>query len=136
MAADRHNSPLGGDEWIAVALIGAVMLATGVWCGAQLSTLVTTGGWLDASIGDAVGAMVRIPGHASHPADAWPVAIRADVAGPTVYWLMTALVLGGQIGAVRSAPPQGRSYASRPTGDGGRDGCASATRSSALAAGR
>ncbi|MGE0138536.1 MAG: type IV secretory system conjugative DNA transfer family protein [Ilumatobacteraceae bacterium] len=100
MAADRHNSPLGGDEWIAVALIGAVVLALGVWCGAQVSTLVTTGGWLDASIGDAVGAMVRLPGHGSYPADAWPATIRADIAGPTVYWLVTALVVGGQIGAV------------------------------------
>jgi len=60
VAADRHTSPLGGDEWIAVALIGAVMLAIGTWCGAQVATLVTTGGWLDASLGEAIGAMVRM----------------------------------------------------------------------------
>ncbi|MFN0090554.1 MAG: type IV secretory system conjugative DNA transfer family protein, partial [Acidimicrobiales bacterium] len=97
MPAERTPAPLGGDEWIAVALIVLVAAATGVWCGAQLATLLTTAHFLDASIGDALGAMFRLPKHLSAPAEAWPPEVQASVPGPFVYWPATMAVFAGQI---------------------------------------
>ncbi|MFN0029704.1 MAG: type IV secretory system conjugative DNA transfer family protein, partial [Acidimicrobiales bacterium] len=89
---------MGGDDWFAIAVVVFGVLAVGVWCGAQFATLIGSGSWLDASVGDALGAMVRLPAHGKHPAEAWPVAVRDSVPGPFIYWPATVLVLAGQLG--------------------------------------
>lgn len=77
---------------MAFALIGLLGFVAAVWSGAQVATLVSTGGFLSVSFGDALGAMFRLTQHGSEPALAWPEAIRGSVPGPWVYWPATVVV--------------------------------------------
>src|SRR5690349_12302290 len=90
--ADRPGGGPIGDDW-AAALVVTVGLATlAVWSGAQLAARAVSGRWLDAGMGDALGAMVRLPSHWKTPADAWPPAVRAWVPRASVYWPVTLAV--------------------------------------------
>ena len=88
----QRAAPMGGDEWFGVAVVGVGLLAFGVWCGAELATLVSSGSWLHVSLGDAFAALIRLPGHAARPADAWPNEVQAAVPSAWWYWPATMLV--------------------------------------------
>ena len=53
----RPRAGSGSEEWFAFALIGLLGLVVAVWSGAQAATLVTTGRFLDANLGDAFAAI-------------------------------------------------------------------------------
>jgi type IV secretion system protein VirD4 len=93
----QRSAPVGGDEWFAIAVVVVAVAALGVWCGAQVASLIGSGSSLDASVGDAVGALVRLPAHVRRPADAWPTGVRDAVPGPLIYWPATTVVLAVQL---------------------------------------
>ena len=93
----QRSAPVGGDDWFAIAIVMVAVAAFGVWCGAQFASLIGSGSWLDASIGDAGGALVRLPAHVRVPADAWPMEVRDAVPGPFIYWPATTVVLAMQL---------------------------------------
>ena len=88
----QRGAPMGGEEWFGVAVVGVGLLAFGVWCGAELATLVSSGSWLHASLGDAFAALIRLPGHAARPADAWPNEVQAAVPNAWLFWPATIVV--------------------------------------------
>ncbi len=94
MASDtRSTAGSGPDEWAAFVMLGVGVLVVAVWSGAQMATLLATGHWLAATIGDGLGAMLRLPSNASKPALAWPSTVQSDLPGPIVYWSVTAVVV-------------------------------------------
>src|SRR5581483_7502377 len=79
-----------------VLFVGAVTLAGGasgiVWAGAALAALLS-GKHLDASLGEALQAAVRLPRHLSNPAVAWPAPTGGALPGPWLYWFSQTVVL-------------------------------------------
>lgn len=88
--SDLSDRPTGDGVFI-----GAVLTVAGaalvVWCGAQLAALVATGRAVPINLGAALGAMSRLPSHASTPADAWSDLPRGTLPGPVLYWACTGL---------------------------------------------
>jgi type IV secretion system protein VirD4 len=76
-------------------LIGAVLAAGGtslvVWAGAQLAALASTRRAAPITPGLALRALVRLPSHASDPADAWPGLPPGTLPGPVLYWACTVV---------------------------------------------
>ena len=79
-----------------VAGVGALALAgAGVaWAGAMVASELAGTGRFRASLGDAARAVVRLPGHAGSPAEAWPPVAGDSLPGPVAYWSCTAAVAG------------------------------------------
>ena len=97
----HHSSPSPrptADGWAPgeVLFVAAVALAGGasaiVWAGAALAVLLG-GGHLDVSLGDALHATVRLAGHLSNPAMAWPASVGEGLPGPWLYWFSQTVVL-------------------------------------------
>src|SRR5581483_5913688 len=63
-----------------------------VWAGAALAALLS-GKHLDASLGEALQAAVRLPRHLSNPAVAWPAPTGGALPGPWLYWFSQTVVL-------------------------------------------
>ena len=73
----------------AVGLTGAGV----VWAGAWLASAVAGTGRFQASLGDAVRAVVHLPSKAGNPAEAWPPDAATSLPGPVGYWASTLVVL-------------------------------------------
>lgn len=93
MPADTNNGGGGGglDAFAAIVLLVAGLLAA-VWAGAQLAARLASGSWIPAGAQDTADALVHLPSHGTAPADAWPVAYRALLPGPVLYWGCTIVV--------------------------------------------
>jgi type IV secretion system protein VirD4 len=91
-----------------MVFIGAVLAAGAVavicWAGAALAALIT-GQSLSASLADALGAAMRLPGHLGDPATAWREPAAGQLPGPFVYWPAQLLVVAAA-GAVAVAAPR------------------------------
>lgn len=75
-----------------IAILGGGALSAAVWAGAQLAAFLNGGKFVDLSLGDALGALAGMPSHMGEPRLAWPTGVRADLPGPVLYWLATAIV--------------------------------------------
>ncbi len=84
---------MGGDELLIALIIVAGVLTFGIWSGAQLAVLVSSGGWLSADIGDAFSALLRLPANFGDPASAWPAPAGSSIPGAAIYWVSTLAVL-------------------------------------------
>jgi type IV secretion system protein VirD4 len=73
------------------AVIGSIGGVT--WLGAWFAVVLGGGIRLDAGLGDAVVAAVRLPGSVGNPEGAWPRATHDALPGPFAYWTGTALAL-------------------------------------------
>jgi type IV secretion system protein VirD4 len=73
--------------------VALVVSTTGgvVWVGAMAAARIA-GGQLHATVADALGAAVRLPGNLGEPAAAWPSEQAAALPGPIPYWICTGLV--------------------------------------------
>lgn len=100
MSERQSSTPLGGDEMLIALIILVGVLAFGVWSGAQLAVLLSTGGWLSVGVGDGLSALLRLPANADHPAAAWPETVRLKIPGPGMYWPSTGAVLAVDLGLV------------------------------------
>lgn len=88
----RPAGHLGGEEAAAALILAAGIVCAIVWSGAQLAALLSTGRFVDAGLGDALGAAIRLPTNAAAPAEAWhDPAIRSQLPGPVLYWASTGL---------------------------------------------
>ena len=85
----RAPTPLGGDEAFAILVLTVCLLCVSVWSGAQLAALVSTGRFVDASLGEAFSASLRLPANAANPETAWSPEAAADLPGPIAYWACT-----------------------------------------------
>ena len=88
----RTAGAAGGDEWIAISIVTVGLATVGVWGGAQLAELVGSGQVLEATPGDAMSALIRLPATMGDPAAAWSPAVGSELPGPLVYWATTVLV--------------------------------------------
>ena len=82
------------DTLLAAAIGGAVTAALGHWLAASLAAAVGRGRRLQAGLGDAFAALIRLPGHAGDPRDAWKAPAADNLPGPIDYWLSVGVVVG------------------------------------------
>ncbi len=79
---------------VTAVLLAIVMgISVMVWAGGQLAALIRHGHPLDASVGDALQAAVRLPDHMGDPRLAWPEPARHQLPGPVLYWAASILAL-------------------------------------------
>jgi hypothetical protein len=74
-------------------LIFATMAAVGStwsWLTGQLAALFSHGDWPPVSVGQALTAAWRLPGHMGDPRMAWPASTRAELPGPLGFWFAGA----------------------------------------------
>jgi hypothetical protein len=71
-----------GDIVLAIALTLAAVIATAAWLTGQLAALLAHGDWPPVSIGQALAAAWRLPGHLRDPRRAWPAPVRRELPGP------------------------------------------------------
>ncbi|MBW3613913.1 MAG: type IV secretory system conjugative DNA transfer family protein [Actinobacteria bacterium] len=81
-----------GDALFEAAVVAVGALGAAIWGGAGLAARLG-GESLRAGLGDALVALVHLPGHLSDPAAAWPDPAGARLPGPLLYWSAQALVL-------------------------------------------
>ena len=80
------------EQILIAVLVGAGALGAIVWIGAAAAAAVSGNDALDAGLSDAFGAIGSLATAPDRPADAWPPPAAAQLPGPVVYWLCTALV--------------------------------------------
>lgn len=99
LSSPGHRPPqqghMRGDITIRVVMLVVTALVTTVgmlslWLAGQIGGLIRHQAWPDSGPADAPGIAFRLVGNLGHPATAWPVAARADVAPA---WLMYPLWL-------------------------------------------
>jgi type IV secretion system protein VirD4 len=109
----------GTDDTLFVILIGVAATATGGhWLVGNLAALIGRGRLLRAGLGEALGALTRLPSHPGDPRLAWDEPARSNLPGPVVYWLAVVLVvlfavtlvtvLMQRLGPLRHEPPDKR----------------------------
>jgi type IV secretion system protein VirD4 len=109
----------GSDDTIFLLVVGAVATATGGhWLVGNLAALVGRGRLLRAGLGEALGALTRLPSHPGEPRLAWDEPARSNLPGPVIYWLAVVLVvlptltlatvLMQRLGSHRHEPPDKR----------------------------
>src|SRR5947209_10570411 len=81
------------DIAFAVALIAIVTVLGMVWAGGALAAHLV-GNSFGGGLTSAALALVRLPHHLGHPADAWPVDVRSSLPGPALYWPSQLAVVG------------------------------------------
>ena len=84
MSAPREQGV--SDVVILVVLAGAVAAASVVWVWGGIAGAVFGGGWPRMSPDALLDVLVRLPGHLSDPAVAWPHRLRAALPGPVGRW--------------------------------------------------
>src|SRR5581483_5872414 len=97
----------------ALAVLGALWLWGGV-AGALFG-----GGWIHVSLGQLVGVLIRIPGHLTDPARAWPAPARGHLPGTGGFYAALAL-LAATAGAVCAVSARAGLWAALRRGDGAR----------------
>src|SRR5437867_15013 len=107
------------DDTVFVLAVGAAATAAGGhWLVGNLAALIGRGRLLHAGLGEALGALTRLPSQRGDPRLAWSEPARSNLPGPVVYWLAVVLVvlLAGTLGTVlvqrlgsqRQEPPDKR----------------------------
>jgi hypothetical protein len=121
----RHPRQPGGvpdnatDVILLFCLTIVAVVSTGTWLTGQLAALFFHGDWPPVSIGQALAAAWRLPGHVHNPRLAWPASARPQLPGPfgflvagiaaTLAVMVIMLALGSW--ALRHRPQRG--FASR-----------------------
>ncbi len=84
----------GSDDTTFVLVVGvAATAAAGHWLVGNLAALIGRGRLLHAGLGEALGALTRLPSHRGDPRLAWDEPARSNLPGPVVYWLAVVLVV-------------------------------------------
>ncbi len=91
MSAPRETGV--SDVVILVVLAGAVAAASAVWVWGGIAGAVFGGGWPRMSPDALLDVLVRLPGHVSDPAAAWPRRLRAALPGPIGFYAALAIVV-------------------------------------------
>jgi hypothetical protein len=84
----RHPQQPGGaldnvtDIVLLASLTIVAVVSTGTWLTGQLAALFFYGDWPPVSIGQALTAAWRLPGHVHDPRLAWPASARPQLPGP------------------------------------------------------
>jgi type IV secretion system protein VirD4 len=101
---------------VALALVAAAVV---LWLATSLSAALFGRGWPALGAADTAHALVALPHQLSHPARAWPLASRAELAGPVGFYatLATLLAVSGTL-ATLAGPALARAI--RGTNAGGR----------------
>jgi type IV secretion system protein VirD4 len=83
------------DDIAATATLGLIcvlgVLSGTVWLGAAIASIATGNGALEAGIGEAAVAAVRLPEHLTHPSSAWSLRTADQLPSALVYWPSTAV---------------------------------------------
>ena len=83
---------VGGFEWLVLAIGGGLFIGViTVWGGASLATLLT-GVPTAIPFGDAMSALLALPGRLGDPAGAWREPTAGRLPGRVVYWCSTGAV--------------------------------------------
>jgi len=86
---DQQGNP--GELVLAVALGALLGLGAIVWVWAGVAGVLFGSGWPTQSVGQLIGAVLRLPAHLSDPRLSWPPATRSDLPGAVGFY--TALML-------------------------------------------
>jgi len=118
-----QGSTLG--ERVAVIALGAVLLAgLGVWLVAQTAAVLFSRRAAALSPPEAIGGLLRLPGHLGDPRAAWPSAARHELPGPVGFYLAALIVLAvavlAAVGVARMVR-WGRDHAPTAAPDRARD---------------
>ena len=105
------------------ALLAAVGLALAVlgtlWLWGGVAGALFGNGWIRVSLGQLVEVLIRIPGHLTDPARAWPPAARGGLPGPGGFYAALGLIAAG-VGAACAAAARGGLWTVLSRGDGAR----------------
>ena len=75
----------GGDlvsDGVLLAVIGGVLVVAGtLWLWGGIAGALFGSGWPGVGVGQLLGVLIRLPSRLSHPAGAWPAAVRPDLPG-------------------------------------------------------
>lgn len=83
-------------DYLLFGALGVTLAAmTGVWLTGQLAGLLFRLSWPDASIGDSVTILGRLPHHLDDPRQAWPADARAALPGPIGLTVSACFVVVG-----------------------------------------
>jgi type IV secretory pathway TraG/TraD family ATPase VirD4 len=110
-----------------LSLLGILAVITplgmwSLWLAGQLGGVIAHGAWPDSGMGDAPGVALRMVSHAGHPAAAWPVEARPDVAPVGLFYpLWTVLFAGALVGIAAPILSVARSRVRRRGFAGRRD---------------
>ena len=114
----RHSAGRVADrngDIVAAALGAAVGVAgSGVWATGEVAGWLWRGKWPSTPVASVPLILLRLPGHAGDPRQAWPAAARRGLPGPAAFDLTAAVVAilalaaGAAVwAAVRAAPGRG-----------------------------
>ncbi len=87
-------------ELALAALVAAIIGATTTTYAAAHLTALLAGRRLDATLADAFGALLRLPGTWRHPARGWPPDTHAALGNTTAFYLGFLVSFGAHLGAV------------------------------------
>jgi len=79
---------------LVVILSAFASLGLVLWVATGTADLLSGSGWPRLSAGTVATAMLKLPAHLAQPRNAWPPAIRAQIAGPGAFYPALTLVLG------------------------------------------
>jgi type IV secretion system protein VirD4 len=83
------------DSAVTVIMALALGIGTWVWLSGELAAWLAAGRGLHIPVASLVTVIGRLPAHLGDPRRAWPSAARAELPGPALFYLCSALVLGG-----------------------------------------
>jgi len=96
------RSPAGGvSDGVALAIVGTLGGAIAVvWAWGGLAGALFGRGWAQASAGELLGVLVRLPERLPDPARAWPEPLRAGLPGPEGFYAALVLLLLVSLGLI------------------------------------
>ncbi|MEW6470677.1 MAG: type IV secretory system conjugative DNA transfer family protein [Actinomycetota bacterium] len=87
------RQPDGSADIVLALGATAIAVVTATWAGAAAAAALSGHGAVRADLADAAAALVGLPGHLGHPAQAWPEPARSQLPGGLVYWACQVLVI-------------------------------------------
>ena len=100
------------DGMLLAAIGGVVAVAGTLWLWGGLAGAMFGSGWPAVGIGQLLGVLVRLPSRLSHPADAWPAAVRPDLPGVGGFYAALAVLAAAGTGITLMGGRIGRRFAS------------------------
>src|SRR4051794_37883617 len=90
-------TPAGGASGMETAVLSAAVVALAaavlLWLATSLSAALFGAGWPALGAADTAHALVALPRQLGHPTRAWPLASRAELAGPVGFYATLAALL-------------------------------------------
>ena len=84
-----------------LCLLGAVLLAgLIVWSAGQLAGRLSHGRWPAVPLAEAGAVALALPGHLTDPAASWPESVRAQLAGPVLFYAVLLVMASALLAAV------------------------------------